>query len=183
MNKLIYIAAALLAAACKKESETPAPSGANTLACQIEGQDFTPHLPPVILGTPKALDVRRVNYKGGLAITAKNSFNELTLYLYATQGPGTYALALARSPLPFGSNPDSYGGYRSIPPFVPGVTDPNHLLPPTVYYTDAANGGTVTITRFDTVAHVVGGSFSYTARTAATGKLVHITNGRFDAKF
>ncbi len=85
--------------------------------------------------------------------------------------------------MPFGSNPDSYGGYTRIPPFVPGVTAPYNLPPPTVYYTDAANIGSVTITRFDTVAHVVGGSFSYTARTAATGKLVHIANGSFDAMF
>ncbi len=135
MKKVFCITAALLVVACKKlvvacKKKEAAPSGANTLSCQIEGQDFTPHLPPVILGTPKALDVRRVNYKGGLAITAKDSFNELTMYLYATQGPGTYALGLARSPLPFGSNPDSYRGYTSIPPFVPGVTDPNNLLPP-----------------------------------------------------
>lgn len=27
------------------------------------------------------------------------------------------------------NNPDSYGSYTSVPPFVPGVTDPNNLTP------------------------------------------------------
>ncbi len=97
--------------------------------------------------------------------------------------PGTYALGYARNPTPYGSNPDNYGWYRSIPPFIPGVTDPYHLTPPSDYYTGTANTGTVTITRYDTVARVAGGTFAYTAREAATGKLVHITNGRFDVKF
>jgi len=41
----------------------------------------------------------------------------------------------------------------------------------------------VTITRFDSVAHVVVGTFDYTARAAATGKLVHITSGRFNVPY
>ncbi len=57
-----------------------------------------------------------------------------------------------------------------------GVTDPYNLTPSTNYYTDAANTGTVAVTRFDTVARVAGGTFAYTAR-AATGHLVHVTNG------
>ena len=183
MKKLLCLAALLLAVACKKETADPGPTGANTFSCRIEGQDFAPYLPPVILGGVKALDARRVNYQGGLVINAQNSFNELTIYLHTTQGPGVYILGFAKNPLPFGSNPDNYSKYTSVPPFIPGVTDPYNLTPPTDYYTDAANAGTVTITRFDTVAHVAGGTFAYTARAAATGQVVHVTNGKFDVKF
>ena len=168
--------------ACGKKEGDAAPSGANTFSCRIDGKEFTPSLEPIILVPQKALEARRTSQAGGFVVQAKDSFNELVIYLSATQGPGTYSLGYAKSPVPFGSNPDSYGFYKSIPLLQPG-DDPFKPQPRSTFYTDATNTGTVTLTRFDTVARVAGGTFEYTAREAATGKLVRITNGKFDVKF
>lgn len=181
MKETVYILSLLLLCACQKQ-EDPAPSGANTFACQIEGQDFTPYLAPMILGTQKALTAGRIRSTGGLLVDARTSFDQLEIYLAAASSPGNYPLGYVRTPSPYANNSSNYGAYTSVPPFVPGVTDPNNLTPPTSYYTDATTTGSVTITRYDTVARVAGGTFEYTAR-AATGKLVHITNGKFDVKF
>ena len=114
-------------------------------------------------------------------LIARDVFNELTIYVHILPGRevGAYVLGFSRFPYPLSFNPTNYGSYESSPK----VTDPNNVPPPVDYYTDATNTGTVTITRFDSVAHVVVGTFDYTARAAATGKLVHITSGRFNVPY
>lgn len=171
-----------LVACKKKESAEPLPSGKNTYSCQIDGQEFTPHLPPVILSTNRALEARRTDRSTGFFLQAKDSFNELAIYFSATQGVGTYPLGFARSPIPYPSNPNSYGYYQKNVPLPPGG-DPYNPPRPLRYYTDMTNTGTVTVTRFDTVARIAGGTFEYTAREAATGQLVRVTNGKFDVTF
>ena len=180
MKKLLYISVALLLAACHKDD--PTPSGANTFSCQIDGQDFTPYLAPVLITPQKALQANRTNYQGGIFIHARNSYNELELYVGKSNYSGTHRLSYARVPMPYNTNPNSYAYYESIPALQPGQ-DPYNPPPTSKYYTDNTNVGTITFTRFDTVAHVAGGTFEYTAREAATGKLVHVTNGKFDVKF
>ena len=99
MKKLLCLAALLLAVACKKETADPGPTGANTFSCRIEGQDFAPYLPPVILGGVKALAAGRIDAKGGLLIDARNSLNKLEIYLTTAHAPGTYQLGYARNPV------------------------------------------------------------------------------------
>ena len=178
MKKLLYLAAGLLLAACHKDD--PTPSGANTFSCQIDGEDFTPYLAPVLITPREALKASRTTKKGGFLIEADNAYNNLYIYVGIVRVPGVYALGFASTPLPFYS--DSYAYHKIIPPLLPGQ-DPRNLTPPSYYYTDAKNTGTITFARFDTVARVAGGTFEYTAREAATGKLVHVTNGKFDVKF
>lgn len=174
----------LLALGACQQKEEAAPSGANTFSCRIDGKEFTPYLKPILFTGPrKALEARRTDRQAnGLVLQAKDSFNELVIYLAATQGTGRYSLGFARQSIPYPSNPDSYGLYERIPPARPG-DDPFKSAPGLLFYTDATSVGTVTITRFDTVARVAGGSFEYTAREAATGKRVRITEGKFDVKF
>ncbi len=50
------------------------------------------------------------------------------------------------------------------------------------FYTDSANTGILTITRFDKVNKIVSGTFSFKAVNSA-GEVVNITEGRFDRKF
>lgn len=42
--------------------------------------------------------------------------------------------------------------------------------------------GTLHITRLDTVAHIVAGTFAFDAVSATTGKTIHVTDGRFDLR-
>lgn len=175
MKKLLLLAGSLLTA-CHQQAD-PTPSGTNTFYCQIDGQDFTPHLPTVLfIGPIKALDAGRFNRKGGLTIEAETSFDELSILLLDAHAPGTYQLGKGT---PYWKPGGSYATYTSNPA-LPANGVP---LPSIHYYTDSAAVGTITLTRYDTLAHVAGGTFSYTAREKATGKLVHITNGRFDVTF
>ncbi|UYZ63052.1 DUF6252 family protein [Hymenobacter weizhouensis] len=168
--------------ACQKKHVTPLPSGKNTFSCRIDGKTLTPQLPPIILTTRTALKARRVNRAGGFFIEAKDSFNELDIYSTPTQGVGTYSLGYSLNTNPYSYPLNNYGVYRSYRPITPN-DDPYNLPDPVQYYTDATHTGTVRVTRFDTVARVAGGTFEYTAKDKATGKLVRITNGQFDVLF
>lgn len=168
--------------ACKKDAADPLPSGKNTYSCQIDGKAFTPYLTPILLTTRQPLRAYRTGSQGGLVIQAQDALNVLEIYLSATQGAGTYPVGYVRGAIPYSPNPDSYASYtRYTPP--PAGGDPNNSPLPLRYYTDATNTGTVTVTRFDTVARIAGGTFEYTAREAATGQLVRITDGKFDVTF
>ena len=49
--------------------------------------------------------------------------------------------------------------------------------------TGPATPGRVVVTRLDTVARVVSGTFEFTARNPSGGSTVRVTEGRFDCKF
>jgi hypothetical protein len=183
MKLLLAFTALSLVTSCKRHADADtSPNAANTFTCQIEGKAFTPYLAPVLLVPVKALAASRTSHTLGFSIAARDSYNELELYVASSQGVGTYPLGYARNPIPYRSNPNSYAAYTSNPALPPGG-DPNNLPPPSHYYTDGVNTGSVTISRFDTVARVITGKFNYIAREAATGKLVHITNGSFDVPY
>ncbi|WP_254243983.1 DUF6252 family protein [Hymenobacter sp. BRD128] len=172
MKKLFFSGILLFAVACHQKD--PTPSGPNTFSCQIEGRDFTPYIAPTLFVTPpKALETGSYNRRGGLVIEARTSFDELTIWLLAARSPGTYQLGKGT---PYWKPSGNYATYTSTPP----APASGPLLPISYYFTDSAAVGTVTLIRYDTVAHVASGTFSYTAREITTGKLAHLTNGRFD---
>lgn len=172
MHKLFFFGILLLAAACHKED--PIPSGPNTFSCQIEGRFFTPYVAPILFITvPKALAAGCYTRKGGLVIQARTSLDELTIVLLDARTPGIYQLGKGT---PYWKPSGNYASYTSTPP----APASGPLLPLSYYYTDSAAIGTVSITRYDTVAHVAAGTFSYTARESTTGKLAHLTDGHFD---
>lgn len=181
MKKLLPLAAALLLAACHKDA--PTPSGANTFSCQIEGNAFTPYISdasqPFVGPKIKALESVYDRNRKILVVEGKTIDYRVSFGVRSPKEAGNFQLGYTKAPYPYSLNPDNYG-YCVI---IPNQTDPYNTTPNRNYYTDATNTGTVTFTRFDTVAHVAGGTFAFTAREAATGKLVHITNGQFDVSF
>lgn len=178
----VAIAAISVMTSCKKKDVNPLPSGKNTFTCQIDGKEFSPKIPVTILSTSVALRAYRTDNKGGFVVQAQDPFNKLEFYLSTTQGAGTYTVGYARGAIPYAPNPDSYAAYTRYKPLSPGDDPYNTPLPPR-FYTDAVNTGTMTLTRMDTVARIAGGTFEYTAREATTGKLVCVTNGKFDVTF
>ena len=50
-------------------------------------------------------------------------------------------------------------------------------------FTGPDSPGRVVVTRFDTSAHVVSGTFEFTARQVPGGTLVRVSEGRFDCTF
>jgi hypothetical protein len=177
----LSVPTAFVVGSCHKKEEMPTPSGTNTLFCRIEGREFTPYLEPILLTPRQALRAYRTA-QGSFFVQAQDAANVLQLYATNVRGPGTYTLSFARNPVPYDPNPDGYGFYQKSNPVPPGG-DPFNPPAPSRFYTDATNTGTVRVTRFDTLGRVAGGTFEYTVREAATGKLVRITNGKFDVKF
>lgn len=177
MRKLLFLAGGLFTACHSPEALAPAPSGANTFSCQINGGHFEPYLGPSSqpFSGPKipALRAGSYNNRGGLAIEARTNTNDLTIVLLDARAPGIYQLGAGA---PFWKPRHNYASLVATPD-LPASGTP---LPQQYYDTDSSTTGAVTLTRYDTVAHVAGGTFSYTAREASTGKLVHITNGYFD---
>ena len=58
----------------------------------------------------------------------------------------------------------------------------HHTLPEQLCYTGPTATGYLLVTRFDTAAHVISGTFAFTARSDQSGRTVHATEGRFDCK-
>jgi len=154
---------------CKKD-DLPKPTqiGADTFGCKANGINWIPDgssgptpLHPVEGGY-------QVNY--GVYIRAykkRNNVNEaIQIFLNNVTKPGTYSLNYDTPYYPqalMAKNHATYANYNSN----------------SFYGTTAEVGGTVIITRADTVAKIVSGTFSFNA-VDTNGNQIKITGGRFD---
>ena len=152
---------------CKKDKLPKATqSGNNTFGCKIDGALFKPSERGGLFGSPPVtVDNLRLNgftlqakYYGDGADTKRRS---VTIYLEYLRGTGTFTL----------------NGGPNI-----GVYEFDYAGGPPRYATDAAHTGSVTITRCDTVNRIYSGTFFFTAIDKNTGKVVKVTDGRFDVK-
>jgi hypothetical protein len=95
--------------------------------------------------------------------------DEITIYLKDTSAVGTYYLNRNTSIFPYAVEPEaSYGMYK--------------LLYDSEYTTDSIHAGKVAITHSDLSAGIVSGTFEMQVYQINTGKIINITNGRFDYK-
>lgn len=177
--------ALLLAAGCKKEPADLLPKatqrGKNTMGCLVDGNAWTPQgssgglvgggsVEPIV-----ARWTRRRTGGGDLQcfFNRRGSVtdSDISLFLRANDHAGAVALDQPAASSSGSANP-SYGMYivYSNSPYPRYLTGPDAV-------------GTVTLTRFDTVACVASGSFSFAARHAATGQVMQLTEGRFDVRF
>ena len=99
-----------------------------------------------------------------------NSSQELLLYLAGVRHPGTYQLKEEIDPFVISGPSPSHGYYRIIS----GARD---------FYTGPKANGQVTITRLDTVARIVAGTFEAKLKEDGGPDSLNITQGRFDFKF
>ncbi|GAB3826513.1 hypothetical protein [Hymenobacter jeollabukensis] len=95
----------------------------------------------------------------------------LGFYVPGLAQAGPVALDQTADPYLGGANP-AYGRYRYY-----------SSLPYPDYRTGPDASGTLILTRFDTVACIAAGTFSFTGRYAASGQTVQLTEGRFDVRF
>jgi hypothetical protein len=141
-------------------------NGANTFGCKIDGVLFTPSKSAGLFGSPP-LTVYNIPSSGFTLLgkyygeragdpTSKN----VILSLVHLTSTGTYSL---------NSQPNK------------GIFEHDYAGGPH-YETDATHTGTVNITLCDTVNHIYSGTFSFTAVDKNTGKVVSVTDGRFDVK-
>lgn len=152
----------IIFACCKKKKNDPSPSNPctdNCLSAKIDGvywencQDNS-WGPPSISGE---------FYSGiRLIIDAKNSCTQIgTVYLdfYTNGSIGTYLLGDTTNNLGYAHNYLASSGGNS-------------------YYTDSTHIGTVIITKFDTTAKRVSGTFQFEAIDTSINKVLKITEGK-----
>lgn len=92
-----------------------------------------------------------------------SGFVRLNLTVQNVTGLGSYSLSLM-------SATSSFASYKLYPT---GQTT-------TTYVTDATHSGTIVITKFDTVHHIISGTFQFDAvNSTNSSDVVHVTNGQF----
>jgi hypothetical protein len=105
-----------------------------------------------------------------LEVRPDQSGRQISLVLKPFTGPGTYVLGPHTVP---GSS-----GYYVATPNVTAHTDSSSL-----FVSNRANAGTVTVTKYDASGRWISGSFSLdVVQSNDPSKVVHITNGSFDGR-
>ena len=157
-------------------------TGANTAGCFVDGQLWVAHYYNTTIGAsnPKPVYAWWNNASLGgpiLSLSLLKDNADQTLVHHDTSmnielpgitRAGTYVLDLR--PSTRGRGPNGYASFTLRKP-----------TPDQEFLTDAQHTGTLVVTRFDTISRVVSGTFAFTARHAATGTVVRVTEGRFDA--
>lgn len=183
------------ASACIPVFDGPAPldrlpaatqTGENTAGCLVDGQPWTAHV-NYSLGVsrgPGALalyDTRYLTLSFSKAIDDPSHPNDnsiIEVYVPRCRRVGTYVFDQSSGSL-------NYYGAASTPAYATFTlrADPHRPGPEQVFVTGPGATGRLVITRLDTVAHVVSGTFDFQAARSASGPSVHLSEGRFDSTF
>ena len=177
MKKVVLLASVFfsLFLSCKKEiaslpEETQ--TGAGTFGARVNGELWGP-LKAGILPTAPILEARYGGQRS-VFINARNFSRtpietEMEIYLRNIAGPGTYALNQTTARYPGQSASYAYYVRRNL-----HVEDE--------WITSAEATGEVVVTRFDTVNHIISGTFQFTANARYGRAPITATEGRFDVK-
>lgn len=176
-NILVLALLVLSLAGCKKDvDELPEPtqSGANTFGAKVDGELWMPQGFGIVPTAP----IIEARYAGGnsVFINARNfgsspSETEFELYLQEITGSGATIL-LNQNTANYPSNSASYGYFVK-----------RRIRPLYEYITSAQNTGRVEVTRFDTDANIISGTFEFRASDKLDPtQIVTVTEGRFDVK-
>ena len=174
---------------CKKELTTAdliaqlppeTQTGANTFGCLIDGKPFVPTgtgsftYPdyPVIGGYKGALPPIYYN-RSNVYVSARQPYFSIDLYIRNVNTVGIYKLNFDTNPSPNALYPQNYGNYT----YATSTTKEQMCITKSSIYT-----GQVEITKADTTNGIVSGRFSFKAINTTTGKIVDITDGRFDVQ-
>jgi len=180
------LAALLLLAACKKENPDPdglvpaTQEGRNTGDFLLNGAAFRPRS-RVSSPATKPVGAYWGHSSRGIGRVQISFFREdddkkarsLNLFIANIRLPGTYRLTDLVSPFVI-PGPQSSAQY-DLP-----YTTPSYRP---IYVTGPTSPGAVIITRFDTVAHIVSGTFEAKLREYQGLDSLVITKGRFDCTF
>lgn len=177
MKKMFLMAAALWLLSCKKEvSELPAATqtGANTFGAKVNGKLWVPQGFGVAPTAP-LLQARYGGPERSVFIQARNFSGEpleteFEIYLQNVRTPGTYLLNANTDKYPAHAGNYAYYVERKITPLNEWITSAQYT-------------GQVNVSRMDTVANVISGTFEFTAANmSGAGQPLTVTEGRFDVK-
>ena len=181
----------------RPEDKLPAATqtGANTAGCVVDGLTWVPRQNGFVFGGPPltAIDVVWGKVPGGrhpLALVLVKNIDDVTqvhdqtslhLYLPDITQPGTFVLDQSANPSVV-NGPAAYAGFHF------GRSPTRELR------TGPGAPGRLIVTRLDTSARIVSGTFEFTPAEVTSGftgngtpipggKTVRVTQGRFDCKF
>ncbi len=186
---LWLLAVTLATAGCKKDDAEALPqatqSGANTFGCKVNGEVWVPGGARTSSGKPKKFSLEyypndpagwNPRLIGRFVLTAyrENDGHDdaVILAIDSMTALGTYPLNTSTPPYPAQTPYPNHGAYLTSRPAV------------ATYVTGPAHTGSITITRLDTAAHIISGTFSFTAGPySGTTNTVQISDGRFDINY
>lgn len=181
-------AAALLLTlgACMREGVEPkrtlpeaTQSGLNTAGAHVDGQVW---LPATVLfaGTATKATYQRVNGHRELTVYLRrvtdgkaDPFQQTSIELFVPdlKAPGTVVIDQT---IPL----HTVGGEYPYATFSYSLPSPGRE-----FITSAAMRGQLTVTRLDTVARIVAGTFAFQAQERGTATTANVTEGRFDLRY
>lgn len=175
-NILFVFAALIIFSGCKKNiNELPeaTQTGANTFGLKLNGNYWVPqHFGVTTTGT---LLEARFTGTGDFVLNARNfasepKESEFEIYIKNMNATGTYQLNQNTNVYPNQSASYAYYIKREINPLNEWITSSNYT-------------GTITITKRDTINHIVSGTFEFTAGSMdSSAAPITVTEGRFDVK-
>ena len=183
---LLGLMLGLTLAACKKDDTDPnglppaTQEGKNTAGFLLNGQPWLPVKNPSLpANSPVGATWASRNYMGGRALQIyishhpnSNDYTLLSFIFHNVRHAGTFALNQDIDPVVISGPRPPYAVYSM---YEPG--------PARKFYTGAAARGQIIITRFDTLARVVAGTFEAKLKEDGGPDSLTITQGRFDLKF
>ncbi len=179
MKNILFLSFFVLAfAACKKEvDELPeaTQTGANTFGARINGELWTPQ-GFGIAPTAPTLEASYAAQGGTIRINARNfssspTETEVELYLTNVSAPDTFALNQNTQKYP--NQTGNYGYYIK-----------RRFMPQEEWITTSGATGSVAVTKFDTLAKIISGTFSFSAANIYdNSQRLSITEGRFDIRY
>ena len=176
MKKIFLVCSVLIILfSCKKKVEELPPAtqtGAHTFGAKLDGNFWVPAgFGPFPAGN---MLESRLMPNNDLYINARNfasspNETEFELFLKGVTGPGTYLLNATTG---YPTAAVSYGYYIK-----------RNITPQNEWITSAQYAGSVTITKIDTVAWFVSGTFQFAAiNINNTPQPISVTEGRFDVR-
>lgn len=161
-NLLLIIMLVFMMACSKDNLPKATQKGKNTFGCRVDGVLFKPYFTGGLFNTVRVLSVSNSRNFNLFSIDAQNqeTSQDVGIEFPYMRKTGTYQLR-------------QYG-YRGI--YSAGYRDPGW------YTTDSVYKGELTLTRCDTINKIYSGGFYFTAIDPNTGRVVKITDGRFDLK-
>lgn len=176
MKKAIIISTfVLFHLSCKKEVKDLPPAtqhGANTFGLKLNGEMW---VPKGFAGIPDS-DLLKARLLGNTVIINAQNFSgsptetEFELHLVNVTGTGTFLL---NTDFTYPNALINYAYHVK-----------RRLTPLDEWVTSAAQTGSVTLTRFDTTARIISGTFQFNAENDLNpAQTISVTEGRFDVRY
>lgn len=154
----------------------PTESGKQTFGCYVDGKKWRPKGQSLDKGAYPPIRASAFRRTSGKILTISAFFGNQSIQLYLNPpslNTGDFPLGNASQCCDF--------NYKSHASFE--IQNGRDYQDRIVYVTDSLHTGQILITRFDEVAKIVAGRFSFTGYDLKSGRTIEVKDGRFDVNF